>query len=102
MSEKQFHHTPRRVSLFDEKHESLRNGLVRLLMLLKPTGGPSCIVRVDPAPGFRSLHDDEILKQFNIPLDIGRVKNPNKNPVAEKAIAELEDEILREEKGQSP
>lgn len=35
-------------------------------------------------------------------MDIGRVKNPNKNPVAEKAIAELEDEILREEKGQSP
>ena len=86
----------------DEKHESLRNGLVRLLMPLKPIGGPSCIVRVDPAPGFRSLHDDEILKQFNISLDIGRVKNPNKNPVAEKAIAELEDEILREEKGQSP
>ena len=35
-------------------------------------------------------------------MDIGRVKNPNKNPVAEKAIAELEDEILREEKGRSP
>ena len=71
-------------------------------MPLKPIGGPSCIVRVDPAPGLRSLHDDEILKQFNISLDIGRVKNRNKNPVAEKVIAELEDEILREEKGQSP
>ena len=71
-------------------------------MPLKPIGGPSCIVRVYPAPGLRSLHDDEILKQFNISLDIGRVKNRNKNPVAEKVIAELEDEILREEKGQSP
>ena len=48
------------------------------------------------------LHDDEILKQFDISLDIGRVKNPNKNPVAEKAIVELENEILREEKGQLP
>ena len=28
-------------------------------------------------------------------LDIGRVKNVNKNPVAEKAITELEEEILR-------
>ena len=30
-------------------------------------------------------------------LDIGRIKNVNKIPVAEKAIAELESEILRQD-----
>ena len=30
-------------------------------------------------------------------LDIVRIKNVNKNPVAEKAIAELESEILRQD-----
>ena len=43
-----------------------------------------------------SLHDDPTLKRVGITLDIGRVKNVNKNPVAEKAIAELEEEILRQ------
>jgi len=57
---------------------------------------------VDPAPGFRSLQDDPFLKQFSISVEVGRVKNPNKNPVAEKAIAEFEDELLREEHGESP
>ncbi|CAC5417172.1 unnamed protein product [Mytilus coruscus] len=40
--------------------------------------------------------------QLNISIEIGRVKNQNKNPVADKAIAELEDELLREERDQSP
>jgi hypothetical protein len=51
---------------------------------------------VDPAPWFRSLQDDPFLKQFNISVEVGRVKNPNKNPVVEKAIAELEDELLND------
>ncbi|VDI36804.1 Hypothetical predicted protein [Mytilus galloprovincialis] len=60
------------------------------------------VVRVDPAPGFRPLCDDSYLKQLNISIEIGRVKNRNKNPVADKAIAELEDELLREERDHSP
>ncbi|CAG2239184.1 unnamed protein product [Mytilus edulis] len=67
-----------------------------------PLNGPSVVVRVDPAPGFRPLCDDSYLKQLNISIEIGRVKNRNKNPVADKAIAELEDELLREEHDHSP
>ncbi|CAC5388159.1 unnamed protein product [Mytilus coruscus] len=62
----------------------------------------SVVVRVDPAPGFRPLCDDSFLKQLNISIEIGRVKNRNINPVADKAIAEFEDELLREERHQSP
>ena len=39
------------------------------------------------------------LKSRNISLEIGRVKNTNKNPVAEKAILELEEELLKQEPG---
>ncbi|CAG2232473.1 unnamed protein product [Mytilus edulis] len=86
----------------DEKLGSLRDGLIHLLIPLKPLNGPSVVVRVDPAPGFRPLCDDSYLKQLNISIEIGRVKNRNKNPVADKAIAELEDELLREEHDHSP
>ena len=37
-----------------------------------------------------------------VSVEVGRVKNPNENPVAEKAIAEFENELLREEYGESP
>ena len=50
--------------------------------------------RVDPAPGFVSLSNDEELRRHKITVEIGRVKNVNKNPVAEKCIAELSDELL--------
>ncbi|CAC5379307.1 unnamed protein product [Mytilus coruscus] len=79
-----------------------RNALLCTEPYCQPLNGPSVVVRVDPAPGFRPLCDDSYLKQLNISIEIGRVKNQNKNPVADKAIAELEDELLREERDQSP
>ncbi|VDI14922.1 Hypothetical predicted protein [Mytilus galloprovincialis] len=85
----------------DEKLGSLRDGLIHLLIPLKPLNGPSVVVRVDPAPGFCPLCDDSYLKQLNISIEIGRVKTQNKNPVANKAIAELEDELLRKERSHS-
>jgi len=86
----------------DEKRDTLRDGLARLLVELHPLDGPNAIVRVDPVPGFVALRDDDVLQQLNISVEIGRVKNVNKNPVAEKAIAELEDELLRQEPGGGP
>ena len=44
-----------------------------------------------------SLRNDEILKSHRLSLEIGCVKNPNKNPVVEKAILELEEELLKQE-----
>ena len=86
----------------NEKRETLREALLRLVMELHPLDGPPAVIRVDPAPGFIALRDDETLGKFRIVLEIGRVKNKNKNPVAEKAIAELEDELLRQEPGGGP
>lgn len=56
-------------------------------------------LRVDPAPGFLALCEDAFLDRYCINLEIGRVKNVNKNPVAEKAVAELEEEIISQEPG---
>lgn len=86
----------------DEKCATLRDSLAKLMVELHPIDGPCAVVRVDPAPGFTALKDDSILKRLNIAIEVGRIKNINKNPVAEKAIAELENEILRQEPGGAP
>ena len=52
-------------------------------------------LRVDCAPGLKPLKEDKTLQSHGIFLDFGRVKNANKNPVAEKANQELELEILK-------
>ena len=49
---------------------------------------------VDPALGFCALASDSILLCHIITLEIRRVDNPNKNPVAECAIKELCLELL--------
>ena len=62
-----------------------------------PLDGPPAVIRVDPATGFMALRNDETLMSLRLSLEIGRVKNPNKNPVVEKAILELEEELLKQE-----
>ena len=69
---------------------------------LHPLNGPPAVIRVDPAPGFMALRNDETLKSLRLSLEIGRIKNPNKNPVAERAILELEDELLKQEPSGGP
>jgi len=36
---------------------------------------------------------DELLQHHRMSIEIGHIKNPNKNPVAEKGGRELEDEL---------
>ena len=60
------------------------------------------VIRVDPASGFMALRNDETLKPLRLFLEIGRVKNPNNNPVVEKAILELEEELLKQEPTSGP
>ena len=86
----------------NERHDTLCEALARLSLELHPIDGPPAVIRVDPAPGFMALRDNPTLKELGICLEIGRVKNVNKNPVAEKAIGELENEILRQEPGGGP
>jgi hypothetical protein len=52
-------------------------------------------VRLDNAPGLTSLAKDPCLSRLGIRLEYGDTRNVNKNPVCEKAIRELEQEIVR-------
>jgi hypothetical protein len=77
-----------------EKHELLRDALLILCSELRSLHAGGVTIRVDPAPGFSALTNDKILISSAIHLEVGRPKNPNKNPVAEHAIGELGTELL--------
>jgi hypothetical protein len=80
--------------LENERHDTLRDALIRLCVSMRPLDGPIAVIRTDPAPGFKALADDDTLKQHRISLEIGHAKNPNKNPVAERAVQEVVSELL--------
>ena len=86
----------------DEKRSSLHCGLLQLILPLHPLNAPAATVRTDPAPGFQALARDHSLIEFNISLDLGQSKNINKNPIAEKAVQELEKEILKQDPSGDP
>jgi len=75
-----------------ENQKDLRDTIIVLSASMKCTGAE---IRIDPGPGLASLVGDSILKSNGVVLDLGESKNKNKNPVAERAIEELEQEILR-------
>ena len=79
----------------DERHDTLRDVLIRLCGEIKPLDGPPAVIRTDAAPAFKSLVTDKELTKHRIAIEIGRIKNPNKNPVAERAVQELELELLK-------
>ena len=77
----------------DEKHDTLQQHLIRMVMHFKHN--EDCVVRVDNAAGFLSLKNDELLRSIHITLDFGRIKNMNQNPTIDKIIHEVENEIKR-------
>ena len=79
----------------NEQAVSLKEGLVLLCTGLCPLDGPHAVIRVDPAPGFQALEGDKTLESCRLSLEIGRHKNINKNPVAERAVQEIEEELLK-------
>ena len=79
--------------LDDETTSPLHSGLICMCLELCPMDGSQCVIRVDGAPGFKSLVNDKVLKSHNMRVGIGRAKNVNRNPVAEHCIKELESEI---------
>ncbi|KAJ8377293.1 hypothetical protein AAFF_G00261420 [Aldrovandia affinis] len=79
----------------DERRETLTDALLRLCLGLCPLDGPFAVIRTDPAPGFAALAGDEVLAKHRLVVEVGNAKNINKNPVAEKAVQELQGEILR-------
>ena len=82
----------------DERRDTLRDSLVKLCIGLRPLDGPpACFIRTDPAPGFAALVKDALLSTYRLTIELGRVKNVNKNLVAEKAVCELEHELLHQQ-----
>ena len=82
----------------DETVSEISEGLLRLCNLMRPSNIIPVCIRVDPAPAnqsiFENLSGSNILKAQNITLEVGRIMNKDKNPVAEKAIREITREIL--------
>ena len=74
-----------------EDKVSLREAIIEMIADLKVSSG--AVVRVDGATSMQSLVGDLTLQKLCITLEVGRLKNINKNPEAEKAIQELEIEI---------
>jgi hypothetical protein len=54
-----------------------------------------CTDAAPAAPAFNAIVSDKLLEQHGLSIQIGRLRNINKNPFAERAIQELETEILR-------
>ena len=77
----------------NEQKETFREGLISFIYRIKPN--MTKIVRVDPHSSFKGLKSDNTLADYDIKLDIGDEKNKNKNGVAEKAIQELHEEIVK-------
>ena len=79
----------------DETASTLESALITMLADLVPDSGST--VQVDAATSFQSLAEGKgkSLSNFNIQLDIGRINNKQKNPIAENAIKELRKEWLR-------
>ena len=83
----------------NEQHNTLQSALACMCLELRSLDGPMAVIRVNPAPGFVALTEDKTLTDLHLQLEIGRVKNINKNPIAEWAIEELEGELLRQQPG---
>ena len=67
--------------------DATRNGLVSGIIETMPAS--DAVIQVDNAPALQALKsesetDGSILKKLNIRIELGRVFNKNKNPVAEK------------------
>ena len=82
----------------NETAEALTDALLPLISDYVPDRG--AVVRTDNAPAFQKIVN--ITKQVNSPfrnhnitIELGDTLNPNKNPVGENAIKELEKELLR-------
>ena len=48
------------------------------------------------------MANNDSLNHMNVTIDVGRVKNKNANPFAEKAVWELEEELIRPDPGGRP
>ena len=85
------------VFLENKCHQALRDPIVKLCLEMHPLDGPPAVIHTDPAPGFKALVDNPHLKQHRIIMELGQAKNPNKKPIAERAVQDWEAELLCQE-----
>ena len=78
----------------DEKSDTLRDALTRLVVGRHPLDGPQAVIRVDPAPGFVALKNSNALQHLGI-SELVTPKTPTK-------ILQLEEELLRQEPSGGP
>ena len=79
----------------DETAVTLKEGVILLMSRLRSPVGPGAVIRTDPATALNSLTKNKDLARLNITVEIGEPKNVDHNPIAEKAVRELKDEMLR-------
>ena len=79
----------------NENKSSLLESIITSVSFLRPTPETGVTIRIDNAPGLQALHNSKVLHDYHITLVLGRIHNPNKNPVAEKAISEFHKEVIR-------
>ena len=89
----------------DQTADALREALLSLVLDILPDSGTS--IRVDGATAFQALCREAITKgsllnQFKITIDVGRLINKNKNPIAENGVKEVLKEILRYKGAKGP
>ena len=82
----------------DQTADTLRKFLLSLVLEILPDAGTT--IRVDGATAFQTLENESknpgsLLSQLKISIQVGRLINKNKNPVAENAVKEVLKEILR-------
>ena len=78
------------VIVLSEEQDELRNAIIQSTAELVPQHGLT--MQVDNCPAFQALNNDVLLAQHGIKLDLGREKNKNSNPIAEKCIQEYREE----------
>ena len=79
----------------NEQGPTLRDAIICLTKEFVPLEDPPVVASIDGDSGLTSLTTDELLRFHLIFLEIGHIKHKNKNPVAEKAVQELEHELIR-------
>ena len=79
----------------DERKETLRDAILKTCLTIRPIANQPATVRTDSASSFKALVNDKFLRENNIVVEIGNPKNKNSNPVAEKAVQDMEKELLK-------
>jgi hypothetical protein len=79
--------------IHDETAATLRDAIIELTADIKASTGAT--VRVDGATSMQCLANDRTMQSHNLTIEVGRLKNVNKNSVVDKAIQELEFELKR-------